>query len=105
MVSISWVLFRADNIHHAFDYFGGILNSSLFKSPLYVSIINNNIGKLVVILPILIIVEWVQRKREHGLEIMGLIKYQWIRILIYYAIIFLIAFWGAKQAQFIYFQF
>ncbi|PKP20624.1 MAG: membrane-bound O-acyltransferase family protein [Bacteroidetes bacterium HGW-Bacteroidetes-19] len=105
LVSISWVLFRADNIHHAFNYFDGIFNVTLFKSPLYVSIINNNIGKLVVILPILIIVEWVQRKREHGLEIMGLVKYQWIRILIYYTIIFFIAFLGAKQAQFIYFQF
>lgn len=105
LVSISWVLFRADNIHHAYDYFGGIFNFTIFKNPLSVAIINNNIGKLVIILPLLIIVEWVQRRREHGLEIMGLIKYQWVRILIYYSIIFLIAFWGAKQAQFIYFQF
>lgn len=105
LVSISWVLFRADNIQHAFHYFGGILNLSIFESPLTVSIINNNAGKLIIILLILVIVEWVQRKREHGLEIMGLIKYKWLRISIYYAIIFLIAFCGAKQAQFIYFQF
>lgn len=58
-----------------------------------------------IVISILITVEWIQRKREHGLEIMGLIKYRLLRIAIYYYIIYLIAFWGAKQAQFIYFQF
>jgi hypothetical protein len=67
--------------------------------------IHDNLIKNIVFVGILVLVEWLQRRREHGLQIMGLIKQRWVRITIYYVVIFLIAMVGAKQAQFIYFQF
>ena len=70
-----------------------------------VSMINDNLIKNIVFVAILVLVEWFQRKREHGLQIMGIFKQRWVRITIYYLVIFLIAMVGAKQAQFIYFQF
>lgn len=105
LVLLGWIIFRANNIQHAWSYIAGIFDASLFKSPMNVSMINDNLIKNIVFIVILVSVEWFQRKREHGLQIMGLIKQRWVRITIYYLVIFLIAMVGAKQAQFIYFQF
>ena len=105
LVLVGWIIFRANNIEHAWSYIAGIFDKSLFKSPMYVSMIHDNLIKNIVFVGILVLVEWLQRRREHGLQIMGLIKQRWVRITIYYVVIFLIAMVGAKQAQFIYFQF
>ncbi len=105
LVLFGWIIFRANNIKHLGSYLSGIFDRSLFTSPLKVSIINDNLTKITIFIAILVLVEWFQRKKQHGLEIMGLFKQKWVRITIYYLIILLIAMLGAKQAQFIYFQF
>jgi alginate O-acetyltransferase complex protein AlgI len=105
LVTISWILFRANNLKHAYHYIKGIFSSTIFRDPFCVELIHNKAIVLVGSISILIIVEWLQRKKQHGLEITGIIKYRWIRITIYYAILFMIAVFGAKQATFIYFQF
>jgi alginate O-acetyltransferase complex protein AlgI len=105
LVTISWILFRANNLKHAYQYFKGIFSLSLFRDPFCVELIHNKAIVLVVSITILIIVEWIQRRKQHGLEIMGIIKYRWLRISIYYSLLFIIAVFGAKQATFIYFQF
>lgn len=105
LVSVSWILFRADNIHHAIDFYRGIAHESLFRNPFCIKLIYEKRYILSGSIGILIVTEWIQRKREHGLEIMGLIKQPYIRISIYYILLLLIAVFGAKQAQFIYFQF
>ena len=53
---------------------------------------------------LLLVVEWVQRHRQHGLDV-KLIRRGWVRFLIYYLIVLLIYLYGADQQDFIYFQF
>jgi hypothetical protein len=52
----------------------------------------------------MVIVEWLQRKKNHGLEIDQINK-PWLRWGIYYSIILMILLLGGKQQSFIYFQF
>jgi hypothetical protein len=52
----------------------------------------------------MLVVEWVQRGRTHGLELK--ISSQPVRYIIYILLLFLIYFWDANNpADFIYFQF
>ena len=53
---------------------------------------------------VLLGVEWMQRDRQHGLDLKS-IRRGWVRFLIYYLIVLLIYFYGAEQQDFIYFQF
>lgn len=94
----AWIFFRAQNFHEAiyiiksiFTDFGMITMDILYP-------------KRFVIILILIIVEWIQRDKDHPLMI-GNLK-SWQRKLIYLTIIFVILFFGAyNYTPFIYFQF
>ena len=93
---IAWVFFRAESVTQAFSYLGHMFSASLFTIP-------GNRGVIPLIL-ILIVVEWIQRKKQHGLEIDG-IKFATLRWAIYYLVILIILNFGGSQQQFIYFQF
>lgn len=60
---IAWIFFRANNISHALLYLKGIFDVSLFSIP---SILPTTI---LMLLSIFIIIEWIQREKDHGLEI------------------------------------
>lgn len=103
LVIIGLILFRADNIGQVWDYvcgmiqFGSLRASYQFFTELRIRI---NISIIVMIL-----VEWLQKTRSHGLEIPNNFKVYW-RCLIYYSIIFYILIFGRFGAnEFIYFQF
>ena len=64
---IAWVFFRAENVAQAFSYLGHMFSLSLFTIP-------GRRGVIPLIL-ILIVVEWIQRKKQHGLEIDGIKVY------------------------------
>lgn len=93
---IAWVFFRAENVTQAFSYLGHMFSQSLFSIP-------GRRGVIPLIL-ILIVVEWIQRKKQHGLEI-DRIKFPTVRWAIYYIVILIILNFGGSQQQFIYFQF
>ena len=93
---IAWVFFRAENVSQAFSYLGHMFSASLFSIP-------QRRGTILLIL-ILIVVEWIQRKKQHGLEIDS-IKFTALRWAIYYIVILIILNFGGSQQQFIYFQF
>jgi len=97
LVTIGWVFFRANNIAQAFEYLGGIFSTNIF--PLNIEFIKR-IGFFVIIM---IFVEWLQRKKQHGLEIASM--NEWLRRMIYILIIFSIIFFSGRNEQFIYFQF
>lgn len=96
LVTIGWILFRADSISQAWDYitliphFGtpyteGLLTTALLAIGMFVT-------------------EWLQRQREHGLDL-HFINSHILKFGIYYIII-LILFLAQKGAEsFIYFQF
>lgn len=96
LTTFAWIFFRADNVTQAFNYIKQIFSISLFSIP-------GQRGTLPLIL-ILIVVEWMQRKKQHGLEIES-IKYTTLRWAIYYIVIIVIFNFGGSQQQFIYFQF
>jgi hypothetical protein len=98
LVTFGLILFRAESIHQAFEFIGNMFSLSLFSFPLG--------QKKLLLLPfVLVVIEWVQRNKEHGLQL-GAIKQVGIRFIIYYLIAFAIILLSVKEVNpFIYFQF
>lgn len=98
-VLIGWIIFRADNISEAADYLSRLFSSSLLD-------ISFPHGKRALIYCLfLFAIEWIQREKEHGLQINKEIKSPVVRWSIYYILIFIIVFLQGTPADFIYFQF
>ena len=93
----AWIFFRASSITEAFRYIDSIFTASLFSVP------NTDLKPFLYIL-ILVYIEWLQRHKQHGLEVQN-IKIAPIRWSIYTFVFCLILFFGAKSQSFIYFQF
>lgn len=101
LVVIAWVFFRTETIGEAIGYIGGIFSKSLFSIP------DINLTSLTTLcfVIVMLVVEWLQRDRRHGLEIKGIFKHRIVRFAIYYILIFVILGFGGKEETFIYFQF
>lgn len=99
LVTLGWVFFRAKDISQSVKYFKGIFNKSIFSSPTL-----EGMNSLLVCLTILILVEWVQRNRPHGLYI-SFIDQVWVRWSVYFSVMALILLFGGQSDTFIYFQF
>ncbi len=93
----AWIFFRADSIAIAVKYIGAIFNRSLFTFP-EVDI------KPFLYIVVLLLIEWFQREKQHGLEISA-IRITPIRWSLYTFIFCMILFLGAQSQSFIYFQF
>lgn len=93
-----WIIFRSESIEQTISYFEHIFNGSIFSMPEKIPYIT-----LLFIL-IMLIFEWFTRTKDHGLAI-DAIKYRWLRILIYYILVFCILFYSYESETFIYFQF
>lgn len=98
---IAWVFFRAENVRIAFDYLSIMFSKSLFKTFDYEGLNLIYIGLIFM----LIIVEWFQRQKEHGLDFNTGKYTKPIRWSIYIIIILIIVVFGNSQQEFIYFQF
>lgn len=97
IVMFAWVFFRAENLSHALQYLNGIFDSSLFTMP--------QVSRgLILLLFGFMILEWLQRRREHLLDI-DFIGSRVVRITIYYIIAFSIFYFAGNTEPFIYFQF
>ncbi|MCL4113941.1 UNVERIFIED_CONTAM: hypothetical protein GTU68_065677, partial [Idotea baltica] len=95
----AWVFFRADSMGEAFVYLGGIFDPSLFSIPDIFPL------HLIFALLILLVVEWMQREKQHGLELDRGKMPTYLRWGIYYGVVIAIALLGTGQQTFIYFQF
>jgi len=96
LTTFSWIFFRADNVTQAMDYITHMFSVSFFSIP------QQRGGILLIV--ILILIEWLQRKKQHALDI-DRIKLPVMRWAIYYIVIIAIMNFGGSQLQFIYFQF
>ena len=96
---IAWIFFRADSITHAFNYIAEIFSPTLVK-PLEIFPTS-----VLLFLIIFIVIEWLQRTKEHALEFEGTKIPRLARFAFYYAIIATIFLFGGQQQEFIYFQF
>lgn len=101
---LAWIVFRAENMGHAWSYLATIFSKSLFTFP---EIEISKVYTLQVIIMILffLIIEWSGREKSHALEQFG---FQWnpfLRKGFYLSIIFLITIFLGEEQEFIYFQF
>lgn len=103
---LGWIIFRAETITQAWEYFCGMWQSGTLRASYRFFLPDENIiypTNLYIIL--MIVIEWLQRNKQHGLEVMDVRKYKWLRAAFYYILIlFLISNAGTEQT-FIYFQF
>ncbi|MCL4145951.1 UNVERIFIED_CONTAM: hypothetical protein GTU68_006102 [Idotea baltica] len=97
LVTFAWIFFRAENLTHALGYIQHLFSISLFEIP------PANRGPIPYILSLLVI-EWIQRKKEHGLELTYLPN--WTRPVFYAAVVMVLLLFGYDDSEsFIYFQF
>jgi D-alanyl-lipoteichoic acid acyltransferase DltB (MBOAT superfamily) len=100
LATLAWIFFRADSIGQAFAYISNIfLNSSK-------AVVKYSSVKLIIpLLLIMMVVEWLQRDKQHGLDFNNRKIPPFVRIIIYYALIAIIMQFGTSQQSFIYFKF
>jgi D-alanyl-lipoteichoic acid acyltransferase DltB (MBOAT superfamily) len=96
---VGWIIFRAESIGMAWEYVYGMCDVSLLhwgRPPM---------KKLLFVL-IMLVVEWMQRGKEHGFSFLSKINPLIIRCIIVVLIIeFILIFKASVPSQFIYFQF
>ena len=90
----------------AWSYIGGLFDMSLFNAPNFRSLgmCFIEISYTIFFIVLLQLIDWIQRKRDFGLEISN-IKYRAIRWGIYISFVFIFTKFSGNQEQFIYFQF
>ena len=96
-----WIIFRATGLKTLSAWVTGIFDSSLFSIPWLMN--RGYYITLAISILVLILAEWINRTKEHGLVLS--IKYKWLRLIIYYSLIFAIVANSGQEQSFIYFQF
>jgi D-alanyl-lipoteichoic acid acyltransferase DltB (MBOAT superfamily) len=103
LVMFTFVLFKSNSLAEAFDYYRRMLSPTLF-SRFYIFEKVNAAAMLAGIL-VMLVVEWIQRDKQHALELSG-IRQGGIRALIYCMLILVtLTFGPTKNADFIYLNF
>ena len=98
---IGWIIFRAESITQAWDYLSRICSPSILHFSSFP-------GKRALLYTfILLTVEWLQREKQHGLQMEGaaICNQLIVRYVIYYIIIISLVLFAGEQGTFIYFQF
>ena len=97
LATIGWILFRADSITSATEFICRIFTR--WQNPFTVSLLPT-----MAYLVILLVIEWIQRNKEHALDLNG-IHSHFVKYVIYYTLIItmFLAYHGSET--FIYFQF
>ena len=101
------IVFRAESIGQAWDYFQGLLQFGTLRAG-YRFFTWPKMWPENLFIIIMMVVEWLQRGKEHGLEFSdekGFLKFRVVRWLVYYIIIILILNSSSSSQSFIYFQF
>lgn len=96
---IAWVFFRSETVTDAFLYLSEMLSLSLFSYPEVFP------KKIILIIILFILVEWVQRNKQHALQLEEPNQPLLLRWGIYYSVCMVILMFGGSQQEFIYFQF
>ena len=105
LTTFAWIFFRSNNLSHAAQYiidlFIGLVH---IENYIETYRILYNIGlPLTMLIIIFIVVEWLGRNREFGLEKMT--RFKTLNYSVYYAVAFIIFFYSGNKQDFIYFQF
>ncbi|WP_243732447.1 MBOAT family O-acyltransferase [Pedobacter metabolipauper] len=95
----AWIIFRAENISHAYQYIKGIFSRSLFTVP-------DILPKTVLILTgVFMLMEWFGREQQFAIARAGAGWPRPLRWVFYLVLVQFIIFYAGKEQQFIYFEF
>ena len=101
LVTLSWILFRAESTEQAINYFVQLFDKSLFVLPVIkLKLLLHNL----IFISVMLIVEWLQRQKQHALDLSG-INSGFVRYSVYLLIMVIIFLFGGEEITFIYFQF
>ena len=96
LAALGWVLFRSQSIGEAMDFYAGLASGGWhgFRLPM----------RAVLFVAAMLVVEWLQRGRGHGLDMSG-VRSGVARYACYLAVLALVFMYGVFNETFIYFQF
>ncbi len=100
---VGWIIFRAETFPDAFEFMARICDMSLLTLPIR----KKFLLRIVILILFMLIVEWLQRDKQHGLEMRGqkIFHYGFVRKLFYLLLLLMMLQFGAEEQAFIYFQF
>ena len=100
MTVFAFIIFRAKDMHHAWNYITEIFSMSIFTKPVGIR------NELVWLIVIFMLIEWAGRENKYALEKFGM-KWPLPLRLSVYGLIVLLIFWfrTMNDVAFIYFQF
>jgi D-alanyl-lipoteichoic acid acyltransferase DltB (MBOAT superfamily) len=98
---IGWILFRAESMSQAADYFSAMINNPFLHGAEMPDL------SILYICLLFFIAEWLQRDKQHVLQFpdIKIFRYRAVRWCIYYILIICIIVYTGKSQDFIYFQF
>ena len=105
IVSLAWIFFRSDSVIDSISFIEVIFSdfSSNASVNEFISICNNN-SLLIITIILFFTIEYMSRNKVYGLQTFDLLP-KFLKIPIYYFVIFLIIIYSGNDQQFIYFQF
>jgi len=93
------VFFRSESISGAFHYIRIMFSTSLLTIP---SILPK---RLIPAIILFVVIEWIQREKQHALQIDSFKLPEVVKWGVYYALVIIIIVFGGTQQEFFYFQF
>ena len=107
IVSIGLILFRSESIVQAWEYACGMMQFGTLRAFYrFFTLPEIRLTNLFVVM--MLVVEWLQRDKQHGLEGMDklyVFRNKYLRPVFYALLLLLVLVYGGKHASFIYFQF
>ena len=100
---IGWIIFRAESITQAWEYIGGMWQWGTLRAS-YRFFYQFDVWPISIFIVIMLIIEWIDRRCEHGLMLRH-VKSRALRIIVYYIVVGCILYHYGSQQTFIYFQF
>lgn len=101
LVTLAWILFRAQSISEAWAYINHLFSASLFTLPQ----MNPRVYLFAGLTLIFLIIEWIGRREEFAIQKLGFSKPAIARYGLYYALVMAVFLFARKEQEFIYFQF
>lgn len=96
LVVIGWIIFRSEDINQAYDYITRMVLEFSLTMP-------EHGKKYFIYILVLLLIEWLQRDKQHGFSRLPNNKY--VRLSIYVVLSLIILLFRGGQSNFIYFQF
>lgn len=98
LTCLAWIFFRAASVGQAIEYIQGIFSIKLFSVPDGLPV------KVLALVAVMFIIEWINREKVHGLQIQRFNP--WVRRVLYLFVIYIIfRYANFGNNEFIYFQF